>query len=348
MIEHFPARNPVANPICSVCIANYNGASLLDDCIDSVLVQHGGISYEIIVHDDASTDESVKLLREKYPQVEVLASSGNVGFCVSNNRMATRARGKYLLLLNNDAALYPDALATLLAAANAEPSQQILTLPQYDWETGELVDCGSLLDPFYNAVPNLERKRGEVAMAIGACLWIPRTFWNDLRGFPEWMESIAEDAYLCCIARLRGGVVRAIGTSGFRHRQGASFSGARGSMARPTSTYRRRRLSERNKLATMIVCTPTLLIWPLLALGLMLLAMEALALVVVRRDMAIWHEIYRSALSELWSQRHLLMEQRTAVQRQREIPVVQYAGKFSLIPYKLVLLLRHGLPKIRG
>ena len=123
-------------PVVSVCIANYNGEQLLVDCIDSVLAQYGGTTIEIIVHDDASSDDSVALLRASYPQVEVLASSDNVGFCIANNRMAAAAHGRYLLLLNNDAALYPDAIESLLTEADAQHHAGILTLPQYDWKTG--------------------------------------------------------------------------------------------------------------------------------------------------------------------------------------------------------------------
>ena len=204
LVQYYPALNRPAAPVCSVCIANYNGMALLADCLESVLAQLGGLSIEIIVHDDASTDDSVAWLREKYPQVELLDSAQNVGFCISNNRMATYARGEYILLLNNDAALYPDALSTLLDAAGLQSPPGILTLPQYDWATGVLVDRGCLLDPFYNPIPNLDPKRTDVAMAIGACLWLPRNLWHELGGFPEWMESIAEDLYLCCLARTRG------------------------------------------------------------------------------------------------------------------------------------------------
>ena len=168
MVQHHPAMNPPAAPICSVCIANYNGAGLLPDCLESVLTQKGGFSVEIIVHDDASTDNSLALLQQRYPQVEVLASTKNVGFSIGNNRMVAHARGEYVLLLNNDAALYPDALATLLNTARSQKHPGIQTLPQYDWISGDLVDRGCLLDPFYNPVPNLDPKRRDVAMVIGA------------------------------------------------------------------------------------------------------------------------------------------------------------------------------------
>ena len=235
-----------ANPIVSVCVANFNGEHLLSDCIDSVLAQEGHVAIEILVHDDASTDGSVALLRTRYPQVHVLASNDNVGFCVGNNRMVERARGEYILLLNNDAALAPDAVSSLLHEAAGIGGPAILTLPQYDWESGELVDRGCMLDPFCNPIPNLDPDRNDVAYVIGACLWCPREAWHTLGGFPEWMESVAEDLYLCGLARLHGLPVRALRNSRYRHRQGATFGGNRAANGLQTST-RRRSLSERNK-----------------------------------------------------------------------------------------------------
>ena len=57
------------NPVISVCIANYNGEQLLTECVQSVLNQSFAQPIEIIVHDDASTDHSVNLIRSQFPQV---------------------------------------------------------------------------------------------------------------------------------------------------------------------------------------------------------------------------------------------------------------------------------------
>jgi GT2 family glycosyltransferase len=89
--------------------------------------------------------------------------------------MAAEASGKYLLLLNNDAALYPDALKSLLAAASRLARPAILGLPQYDAVSGKLVDMGSFFDPFLNPIPNLQPTSKDVGMVIGACLWIPKS-----------------------------------------------------------------------------------------------------------------------------------------------------------------------------
>lgn len=347
VVQHIAALSPATAPVCSVCIANYNGVAVLRDCIDSVLAQRGNIAVEIIVHDDASVDGSIAFLREHYPQVEILASAENVGFCVSNNRMVALARGEYVLLLNNDAALYPDALATLLDQARQMPQQGILTLPQHDWENGEVVDRGCLLDPFYNPVPNLDPRRHDVAYVIGACMFLQRTLWNELGGFPEWMGSIAEDMYLCCLARLRGLPVIAVDRSGYRHRQGATFGGNRVDAGKLSTTYRRRAFSERNKAAVMVVCTPTVLVWPLLALHVILLMLEGMLLTLLKHDYRIWREIYGAALRWIVREFRNLRARRRSVQRTRSTTLRSYCRAAVPTPRKLVLLLRHGVPSVR-
>lgn len=348
LVQHYSALNRPAAPICSVCIANYNGAALLADCLDSIYNQEGDFSIEIIVHDDASTDDSVTLLRTRHPRIEILASAQNVGFCIANNRMIEIARGEFILLLNNDAALYPDALSSLLRAAHAQASHSILTLPQYDWVTGELVDRGCLIDLFYNPTPNLDPERRNVAMTIGACLWIRRDLWNELQGFPEWLGSIAEDLYLCCVARLRGNPVRVTEGSGYRHRQGASFGGNRASASQGLqTTFRRRYLSERNKTSVLLICTPSPLVWPLLALHVFSLCLEGVILTAAKRDTRIWQEIYGATIRYLFAQFRPLLQRRWQIQRLRSSSLVTYFGGFTLIPRKLSLLRRYGIPQVR-
>ena len=347
LVRILPALSRPAAPACSICIANYNGEATLSDCLQSVFSQTGGITFEVIVHDDASTDASLPLLRERYPEVEVLASRDNVGFCVSNNRMVAHARGEFVLLLNNDAALYSDALATLLDMAQQQQTRGILTLPQYDWQSGELVDRGCLLDPFYNPVPNINPQRCDVAMVIGACLWIPRALWHELGGFPEWFESIGEDLYLCCRARLAGYPVQVPAASGYRHRQGASFGGNRAGASGLATTYRRRRLSERNKTFAMVICTPSAALWLLLPLHLLALTLEGFALTLLRLDARLWREVYAGVWGTLWVRRKQLRAQRDAVQSAPHSLPRHYFSSFVLRLRKLDMLLRHGAPKIR-
>jgi GT2 family glycosyltransferase len=333
-------------PVCSICIANFNGEGMLADCLDSVFSQELDASIEVLVHDDASTDASLAVLA-RYPGVVVIASDQNVGFCIANNRMAQRARGDYLLLLNNDAALMPGALATLLDASRQQNPSGILTLPQYDWHSGDLVDRGCGLDVFYNPVPNLSTTRADVAMVIGACLFIRRDTWVALTGFPEWFESIGEDLYLCCVARLRGLPVQVAARSGYRHRQGASFSGERSSSSRPQTTFRRRRLSERNKTWTMVICTPTVALCLILPVHIVVLAIEGLALTTFWRDKRIWKDVYAPAISQALWHNQQVRDTRRQIQASRRIGLRAYLRTFVVVPFKLRALLRRGVPTLK-
>ena len=335
--------------LCSVCIANYNGEKFIENCIDSVLKQENiDFLFEIIVHDDASTDGSVDLLNEKYPNIRLLESKENVGFCVGNNRMVSVAKGQFILLLNNDAQLFPDALATLFAYAQSQHPQGVLSLPQYDWQTGELVDRGCLLDPFYNPVPNLDSARLDVAMVIGACLWIPRQLWIELGGFPEWMGSIAEDMYLCCCARVRGYPVQVAPTSGYRHMQGMSFGGNRASGRKLVSSYRRRILSERNKSCILFIFTPNLIfLCVLLMVHFFLLAIEGSILSLIFGEKKIVKEIYFNSIGYLITNYNKLLDCRKSMQFNKSCSLIDYYKEFTFIPRKFTLLVNYGLPKVK-
>jgi GT2 family glycosyltransferase len=334
-------------PLCSVCIANYNGERTVEAALHSVYAQDCEFPVEIIVHDDASTDESVDRIHRHHPQVNLLVSKGNVGYCVSNNRMAARARGEYILLLNNDAALFPDALRTLHQAARRAAAQCILGLPQYDAASGAFIDSGSLLDFFMNPVPNRDRHRREVAMVIGACLWIPKSLWIELGGFPRFFGSNAEDLFLCCHARLRGYTVGTAQESGFKHAVGASLGGGKVVAGRLLTTFRRRSLSERNKSYALALVFPSPWVWLVLPLHLVLLALEGLVLAVLKREHRIWREIYRLGIAGVICERRMLRRRRREIQQNRRANGKQFFSPFVLVPHKLRMLLRYGMPEIR-
>lgn len=346
LVQQYPALNRPPAPTCSVCIANYNGAAILADCLASVFAQNVVADIEVIVHDDASSDDSVSMLRARYPEVELLASQENVGFCVGNNRMAAHARGEFILLLNNDAALHPGAIEALIRAARTSDRPGILTLPQYDWESGALVDRGCLLDPFCNPVPNLDPERHHVAYVIGACMFLPRATWNDLGGLPEWFGSIAEDMYLCGLARLRGLPVSTLAESGYRHRQGTTFGGNRAVRGISTS-LRRRRLSERNKTRALIILTPGLVMWPLLLAHLLTLQAEGLVLSLLRRDFTLWRGIYFPALMLPIREWAMLRTRRNEVQATRTISVAKWFSAVRWQLRKVAMLVRYGMPKVQ-
>jgi GT2 family glycosyltransferase len=334
------------HPTISICIANYNGKNVIDDCINSVLQQTDAPEMEIIVHDDASSDQSASHIRENYPEIHLIESSKNVGYCVANNRMVDMAQGDYILLLNNDAALYHDAITTLYHSALELKLPAVLGLPQYDFNTGELIDIGSLFDPFLNPVPNLNPLKRDVGMVIGACLWIPKKTWKELGGFPEWFNSIGEDLHICCLARLAGYQVKALGNSGYRHHVGLSFGGGKLLANKLSTTFQRRALSEKNKTYVMAMTYPTPFMQIILPIHLLLQLAEGITLSILRLSSTYLRKIYLPVFYAIIQERRKILTTRRSIMLSNNLSYSNYFAVFDWKPHKLTMLLKHGLPRL--
>ncbi len=105
----------------SVIIVSYNTREILHRCFQHLRESSEGLSIEIIVVDNASKDGSVEMLETQYPEVRVIRSAVNLGFGAANNRALVQATGRYLILLNSDAFLRPDALRLAIAHMDANP-----------------------------------------------------------------------------------------------------------------------------------------------------------------------------------------------------------------------------------
>lgn len=86
----------------SILIVNYNTSELLVDCIDSIMSSTKSIEYEIIVVDNASKDNSVSNIKNRFPDVKVISLNENIGFGKANNIGAETAIGEFLFLVNSD------------------------------------------------------------------------------------------------------------------------------------------------------------------------------------------------------------------------------------------------------
>lgn len=343
-LTHPPSE---ATPLVSICIANYNGASYVRRCVDSVKSQEHDFGTEIILHDDCSTDDSVSIVREAFPDITVLTSDSNVGFCISNNRMASISRGRYLLLLNNDAVLREGSLKALAEFATRQKKAGILGLPQYSLHDGSLVDRGYHFDIFMNPVPAFEKGVREVGLVTGACLWIPRQLWKEVGGFPPWFGSVAEDSYLCCIARLLGYPVTILNGPGFEHWIGRNLGGGKVTGNKLESSVRRRALSERNKTWVMIITYPIGFLIFVLPFHMLILALEGFTLLIFGTPWKKVRTIYFSLPQRLFEHFDSVMSTRSEIQSRKTLGSMKYFRNFHLLPQKFVMLLRHGIPKVR-
>jgi len=110
----------------SIIVVNYNTAHLLDEMFAAVEAATGALSVQTIVVDNASRDGSAALLSERYPDVELIANTENVGFGRANNQALARARGRYLLLLNTDAFVAAGGIERTVRYLDAHPEVHVL------------------------------------------------------------------------------------------------------------------------------------------------------------------------------------------------------------------------------
>ncbi len=97
----------------SVVVLNYNGLRYLERCLSSLLAQTYS-DFEVIVVDNGSSDDSVNYIESHYPQVTVVKNSDNLGFSGGTNVGIARAKGDYILTLNNDTYLDQDFLKHII------------------------------------------------------------------------------------------------------------------------------------------------------------------------------------------------------------------------------------------
>ena len=105
----------------SVIIVNYNVVYFLEQCLNSVIAASKKINVEIFVVDNNSVDGSVDLVREKFPEVKLIANKENTGFSKANNQAIHLAQGNYILLLNPDTVVEEDTFEKTVNFMNENP-----------------------------------------------------------------------------------------------------------------------------------------------------------------------------------------------------------------------------------
>jgi hypothetical protein len=105
----------------SIVIVNWNTRDMLATCLESVLASVAYLEMEVIVVDNASSDGSAQMVRERFPQVCLIENQTNVGFARANNQALQRCQGRLVLLLNSDTRVLGDALGQLVAFMEGHP-----------------------------------------------------------------------------------------------------------------------------------------------------------------------------------------------------------------------------------
>ena len=109
------------DPVVSILIVNWNGNNVLRNCLQSLREGHEGLTTEVIVVDNHSTDGSPDIIPKNFPQVALIRNDTNRGFAAANNQAAGVASARYLFFLNNDTIVPPGSLSSLVKFLDDHP-----------------------------------------------------------------------------------------------------------------------------------------------------------------------------------------------------------------------------------
>lgn len=305
-------------PALSIVLLNWNGAHLLPTCLDSIRGQTFQ-DFEIIMPDNGSTDGSLELVAERYPEVRVIRFPRNVGFSLAMNAGMRESRGEFVFSLNNDTELDSRCLEELVEAMRAEAQVGMCAPKMVYYDDTTLINSAGHACTGDGWVYDIGRgqRDGEwfdqPREVFGACAGAAlyrRAMLEEVGLFdPDFFISY-EDADLNWRAQLAGWRAWYVPTAVVRHREGVS-----------RGIYSRRAvfLGLRNLIH---VWTKD---WPLRALlptvPLMAKRLRESMLGIARRDgLGLVAAIVGSAL---W-QTPRMLSRRRRIQRSRRIPLARF------------------------
>ena len=207
-----PTEQPSQPPFFSVLIPNYNGIRHLPDLFTGLNSQLFA-DFETIFADDASSDGSVQWVQDNARQARVLASHENKGFVASINMAARAARGRFIVILNNDTQPAPEFLAELARTICSHPRAGIVAAKLLLFEERDRIHtAGDMMGR--DGIP---RNRGvwtidsgqfddseDVFGGCGGAMAVRRELWEALDGFDEEFWMYIEDVDLSFRAQLLG------------------------------------------------------------------------------------------------------------------------------------------------
>ncbi len=214
----------------SVVILNYNVRHFLEQCVLSVQSALLHLDAEIIVVDNNSSDDSVSMIKERFPTVKLIQNAENLGFPKGNNVGVAVAQGDYVCILNPDTVVAEDTFVKVLAFAERQINCGIVGVklidgagnflpeskrgvptpwvaftkiaglyrifPQYKWSK-------QLFGKYYAQHLN-ENESGPVSILVGAFMVLKRDLYTELKGFDENCFMYSDDIDLSYRALLAG------------------------------------------------------------------------------------------------------------------------------------------------
>ncbi|HSF08629.1 MAG TPA: glycosyltransferase [Nitrospirales bacterium] len=198
---------------CSIIIPVWNKVELTRQCLTHLAEVTDGCSYEVIVVDNASTDETPAFLSSLSGDIQVITNPANYGFAKACNQGAASAKGRFLVFLNNDTIPKPGWLRALLNEVESHQDVAIvgskLLYPNNTIQHAGVVFAKHCLTPYhiFRGAPGDLRAanvRQEFQVVTAACMLIRREEFNAVGQFDEIYQNGFEDVDLCLKVGKRG------------------------------------------------------------------------------------------------------------------------------------------------
>lgn len=228
----------------SIIIPSYNAKDELRECLKSVFKYINDLNFEVLVIDNASTEENVKMLENCFPQVVVIKNPTNLGFAKASNIGIKSSKGKYILLLNSDTKMIENTPKILCNFMERYEAYGIVSPLLVDMNTNKIqrssrrrfpslwreflvltslarhnilnfLGCG-----FY--VYDYERDK-DVNVVPGTCMMIRRSAMEEIGLLDESFFFLGEDMDYCWRMRQAGWKVASLAQSRILHLHGGSY-----------------------------------------------------------------------------------------------------------------------------
>ena len=227
----------------SVVIINWNTSDYLARCLESIRANPAPGELEVIVVDNASSDASAQMVRERFGEATLIENPENLGYAEANNRGLSASRGEYILLLNPDAEVKPGTLDTLLAFGRSHPDAAAVGCRLVGPDGGIQRSCRSFPKPLgvlfeYTRLSYLfPRSRlfgsyrmtyfdyshdAEVDQPMASCLLISRKAWDEVGKFDQDFPIFFNEVDWCYRAKQMGWKVYFTAGAEVLHHGGAS------------------------------------------------------------------------------------------------------------------------------
>lgn len=198
----------------SAVVVNYNARELLLACLASVRAALESVdgATELIVVDNGSSDGSCEAVRDKFPDVRLRALSENRGFPTAASTGVHATTGDWILFVNNDATIEPDAITEMLAAVEGRDDVGSVAAQMLFAGTGLINSAGLVVDRLGIGFDRLigtpaEASEPEPVEVFGACgggALYRRAMLTDIGGIDESFFIFLEDADVAWRAQMRG------------------------------------------------------------------------------------------------------------------------------------------------